>query len=104
MRLVHDKVEGKSEKTAKIQKGIITLNELKIGERARLIRVRGHGEIHKRLIDMGMVPGVVISVERIAPLGDPIDFKLRGYHLSLRKEEAKLVTVESLEKSNDAEH
>jgi Fe2+ transport system protein FeoA len=46
---------------------------------------------------MGFVPGAVLGVERVAPLGDPIDIKLRGYHLSLRKEEAALITVEALE-------
>jgi Fe2+ transport system protein FeoA len=49
------------------------------------------------LIDMGMAPGAVVGVERVAPLGDPIDIKLRGYHLSLRKDEASLVSVEFME-------
>jgi DtxR family Mn-dependent transcriptional regulator len=73
------------------------LNRLKIGQRAKLIRIGGRGELHKRLVDMGLVPGAIVGVERVAPLGDPIDIKLRGYHLSLRKEEAALVTVEALE-------
>jgi DtxR family Mn-dependent transcriptional regulator len=72
------------------------LNRLKIGQRAKLIRIGGRGELHKRLVDMGLVPGAIVGVERVAPLGDPIDIKLRGYHLSLRKEEAALVTVEAL--------
>lgn len=95
--LVEGKPETKPDEGKEQQGGTVTLNDLKIGQRARLVKVRGQGEVHKRLIDMGMVPGVVIAVERIAPLGDPIDFKLRGYHLSLRKEEAKLVTVAVLE-------
>jgi Fe2+ transport system protein FeoA len=73
------------------------LNHLKIGQRAKLVRIGGRGELHKRLVDMGFVPGAVLGVERVAPLGDPIDIKLRGYHLSLRKEEAALITVEALE-------
>ncbi len=78
-------------------KGRTILNQLKIGQRARLVRIAGRGELHKRLVDMGLVPGAVVGVERVAPLGDPIEIKLRGYHLSLRREEAALITVETLE-------
>ena len=74
-----------------------TLSELKIGERARLAKIGGQGEIHKRLVDMGMVPGATLAVERIAPFGDPLDVKVRGFHLSLRKSEAALLQVVSLE-------
>ncbi len=74
-----------------------TLGDLSVGQHARLIKVGGQGAVRKKLVDMGMVPGTVIGVERFAPLGDPIDVKLRGYHLSLRKEEASLVFVEALE-------
>jgi DtxR family Mn-dependent transcriptional regulator len=73
------------------------LSLLKIGQRAKLVRIGGKGELHKRLIDMGLAPGAVLGVERVAPFGDPIEIKLRGYHLSLRKEEAALITVEALE-------
>ncbi|MDI9394403.1 MAG: ferrous iron transport protein A [Euryarchaeota archaeon] len=73
-----------------------TLNMLEIGQRARIIQVKGKGSSRKRLLDMGMVPGAVLSVSKKAPLGDPLDFKLKGYNLSLRKEEAKMVFVEVL--------
>jgi DtxR family transcriptional regulator, Mn-dependent transcriptional regulator len=79
---------------------ITTLNELETGQHGKLIRIGGEGELHKRLVDMGMVPGSVVVVERVAPLGDPIDIKLRGYHLSLRKDEASLVSVELLQGAN----
>ncbi len=75
------------------------LSELGVGQRARLVKVAGEGELRKKLVDMGMVPGAVIAIERFAPLGDPIDVKLRGYHLSLRKKEASMVSVEVLEGS-----
>ncbi len=75
------------------------LSELSVGQRARLVKVAGEGELRKKLIDMGMVPGAVIAIERFAPFGDPIDVKLRGYHLSLRKKEASMVSVEVLEGS-----
>ncbi|HID61993.1 MAG TPA: ferrous iron transport protein A [Anaerolineae bacterium] len=70
------------------------LTELKPGERGRVVRVGGSGAIHRRILDMGVVSGAEIEVERVAPLGDPIEFKLLGYHLSLRKEEAQNVRVE----------
>lgn len=83
------------------QRGAMNLNDMKVGGRARVLKVRGQGEVHKRLLDMGMIPGVVVAVERVAPLGDPIDFKVRGYHLSLRKEEAKLIAVEAIEEGRE---
>lgn len=74
-----------------------TLNMLEIGQRARVIQVKGRGNSRKRLLDMGMVPGTVLSVTKKAPLGDPMDFKLKGYNLSLRKQEAEMVIVELME-------
>lgn len=74
-----------------------TLNMLETGQKARVIQVRGRGSSRKRLLDMGMVPGTVLSVTKKAPLGDPVDFKLKGYNLSLRKAEAEAVVVEVLE-------
>ncbi|MDQ1275194.1 MAG: ferrous iron transport protein [Euryarchaeota archaeon] len=74
-----------------------TLNMLEIGQKARVIQVKGGGSSRKRLLDMGMVPGTVLSVTKKAPLGDPVDFKLKGYNLSLRKKEAEMIIVEQLE-------
>lgn len=74
-----------------------TLNVLETGQRARVIQVKGQGSSRKRLLDMGMVPGTILSVTKKAPLGDPVDFKLKGYNLSLRKREAETVIVEILE-------
>jgi len=70
------------------------LSELKPGQKGKVVRVGGSGAIHRRILDMGVVPGVEIEVERVAPLADPVEFKLLGYHLSLRKEEAQNVHVE----------
>ena len=75
------------------------LSELQTGQRGKVVRIGGDGELHKRLVDMGMVSGAVVAVERVAPLGDPIDVKLRGYHLSLRKDEARLVAVSVFEEA-----
>ena len=74
----------------------IALAELSPGQKAKVERIKGRSEINKRLVDMGLTPGSVIEMGRIAPLGDPIEIKVRGYPLSLRKEEAEKVTVELL--------
>ena len=70
------------------------LHELEPGEKGRVVKVGGGG-IHRRLLDMGLVSGSEIEVERVAPLGDPIEIKIKGYHLSLRKEEAVNIQVET---------
>jgi len=73
---------------------IKTLNQLKPGDRATIIKVGGHGAVRRRILDMGVVRGTEIEVEKVAPLGDPVELKLLGYHLSLRKEEARSIYVE----------
>jgi len=70
------------------------LSEMKVGERGRINKVGGSGQVHRRILDMGVIPPATVEVERIAPMGDPIWIRLRGYQLSLRKEEAANVNVE----------
>ncbi|OPY79168.1 MAG: Transcriptional regulator MntR [Syntrophorhabdus sp. PtaU1.Bin058] len=70
------------------------LKNMKPGQKCRILKVRGRGETNKRILEMGMTPGSVVELERIAPLGDPIDVKVKGYHLSLRKDEAEGIDVE----------
>lgn len=72
----------------------LTLRDLKPGQRCKIVKVRGRGEVNKRILEMGVTPGSVAELERIAPLGDPIDIKVKGYHLSLRKDEAAGIDVE----------
>jgi DtxR family Mn-dependent transcriptional regulator len=72
------------------------LKNLKPGQKGRVLKVHSQGEIKRRIIEMGVIPGSVIEVERIAPLGDPIDIKVKGYHLSLRKEDAEKIEIEAL--------
>jgi DtxR family Mn-dependent transcriptional regulator len=72
------------------------LKNLKPGQKGRVLKVHSLGEIKKRIIEMGVIPGSVVEIERIAPLGDPIDIKVKGYHLSLRKEDAEKIEVETL--------
>lgn len=72
------------------------LSELELGQNARILKVNGSGAVRRRMIDMGIVPGMEIIMERFAPLGDPIEIKLKGCHISLRKEEAENVLVEEI--------
>jgi Fe2+ transport system protein FeoA len=74
-----------------------SLAEMRPKERGRIAKVGGSGHVHRRILDMGVVPDAEVEVERIAPLGDPIEIKIKGYHLSLRKEEAAQVHVEVAE-------
>jgi Fe2+ transport system protein FeoA len=70
------------------------LSELKPKEKGKIAKVGGGGSIHRRLLDMGLVSGSEIEVERVAPLGDPMQVRIKGYHLTLRKEEAANIQVE----------
>ena len=74
------------------------LDELKVGETGQIKMVDGEGRLRRRLFDMGVTPGAVVKVHKLAPLGDPIEVTLRGYELTLRKNEAHLVHVEVEEK------
>ena len=72
----------------------VTLDTLKVGQRGVVVRIEGQGPARRRMLDMGLVPGAEVKVVRVAPLGDPIEFQVKGYSLSLRKTEAANVTVE----------
>jgi ferrous iron transport protein A len=72
------------------------LNELKEGDRARIVDVEGDDSIAVRLLEMGLTPDEEIVLLGFAPLGDPIEFEIRGYRLSLRSSEAQRVEVEML--------
>ncbi len=71
------------------------LSELKPKERGRIVKVGGSGAVRRRIMDMGVIPGTEVEVAKVAPLGDPVDIVLKGYHLSLRKGEAKDILVET---------
>lgn len=71
-----------------------SLAELKAGEAGKVVSVSLPSENRQRLLEMGLTRGASISVVRFAPLGDPVDVKIRGYHLSLRKHEAESIEVE----------
>jgi ferrous iron transport protein A len=73
---------------------MIPLSQLKPKERGTITKVGGDGPVRRRILDMGVVPGTEVQVVKVAPLGDPVDLLIRGYHLSLRKEEAREILVD----------
>jgi Fe2+ or Zn2+ uptake regulation protein/Fe2+ transport system protein FeoA len=73
-----------------------TLDQLLVGSTARVRRVGGRGIVRRRLMDMGLVRGVEIEFIKAAPMGDPLEFRVLDFHLSLRKTEAQLVEIEPL--------
>lgn len=70
-----------------------TLDALPIGSRARIARVGGDDALRRRLLEMGLCPGIEVELLRRAPLGDPIELRLRGYLLSVRTEHAKHISL-----------
>lgn len=71
-----------------------TLKSLKPGNSGKITVIKGTGAVRRRLMDMGVVRGTDVYVEKVAPLGDPIEVKIKGYNLSLRKEDAENIIVE----------
>ena len=71
-----------------------TLKDVKVGEDAKIVKLHGEGAVKRRIMDMGITKGVEVNVRKVAPLGDPIEVTVRGYELSLRKEDAKEIEVE----------
>jgi ferrous iron transport protein A len=72
------------------------LSQLAVGGRARVLRVEGVDEIGVRLLEMGLTPGVEVRLLGTAPLGDPMEFEVRGYRLSIRRNEAERVVTEAV--------
>ena len=71
----------------------MTLNELPVGKAAVITKVGGAGALRCRLLDMGMIPKTKIVITKVAPMGDPIELRLRGYTLTIRIEDAKNIEV-----------
>ena len=74
----------------------MTLKDINVGKRARVLKVGGEGAIRRRIMDMGITKGVEIYVRKVAPLGDPMELFIRGYELSLRKADADMIEVEEI--------
>ena len=71
----------------------MTLAELKIGQSARILAVGGEGALRCRLMDMGLIPKTRLTLQKIAPMGDPLEIHIRGYELTLRREEAEKIEI-----------
>ncbi len=86
-------LENKEKKEESMEK---KLSQLKVGSKGVIKKIVGDPVLRKRLMNMGVVPGTEVRVEKMAPLGDPMDVVVRGFHLSLRKEEAENIVVEEV--------
>lgn len=72
----------------------MTLKEVAVGSVAKVKKITGAGPLRRRIMDMGITKGVDVYVRKVAPLGDPIELTVRGYELSIRKDEAEAIEVE----------
>lgn len=72
----------------------MNLSELKPGEKGKVQKIEITGPVKRRIMDMGITKGVEVLVRKVAPLGDPIELTIRGYELSIRKDDAKYIVVE----------
>lgn len=72
----------------------MTLDELEISVPSKIVAVNGQGALRDRLLDMGLTPRTEVRIRKVAPMGDPIEITLRGYELTLRKEDAQMIEVE----------
>lgn len=72
----------------------MTLKEMKPGWPGKVVSIGESGPLKRRIMDMGITPGVEVKVIKAAPLGDPVEINVRGYELSLRKEEAARIEVQ----------
>ena len=71
-----------------------TLRDVAIGETSKVLKIHGEGKVKRRIMDMGITKGVEIFVRKVAPLGDPIEITVRGYELTLRKDDADIIEME----------
>ncbi|MBQ1526928.1 MAG: ferrous iron transport protein A [Lachnospiraceae bacterium] len=71
-----------------------TLKDVKVGETVKVVKLNGEGAVKRRIMDMGITKNTEVYVRKVAPLGDPIEVKVRNYELSLRKADAEMIDVE----------
>ena len=71
-----------------------TLKQAKVGETVKVVKLTGQGAVKRRIMNMGITKGVEIFIRKVAPLGDPVEVTVRGYELSLRKDDASMIEVE----------
>lgn len=71
-----------------------TLRQIKVGETVKVKKLHGEGAVKRRIMDMGITKGVDVYIRKVAPLGDPIEVTVRGYELSIRKDDAEMIEIE----------
>ena len=71
-----------------------TLRQVKVGETVTDVKLHGEGAVKRRIMDMGITKGVQVYVRKVAPLGDPVEVNVRGYELSIRKNDAEMIEVQ----------
>ncbi len=71
-----------------------TLRQVKIGDTVTVVKLHGEGAVKRRIMDMGITKGTAVHVRKVAPLGDPVEVTVRGYELSIRKEDAEMIEVQ----------
>lgn len=74
-----------------------TLRQAQVGQTVKVVKLHGEGALRRRMMDMGITKGTEIYIRKIAPLGDPVEVNIRGYELTLRKEDAEIVEIETEE-------
>ena len=70
-----------------------TLKDAKIGDTVKVVKLHGEGPVKRRIMDMGITKGVQVYVRKVAPLGDPVEVNVRGYELSIRKNDAEMIEI-----------
>ena len=71
-----------------------TLRQVKVGETVTVVKLHGEGAVKRRIMDMGITKGVQVYVRKVAPLGDPVEVNVRGFELSIRKNDAEMIEVQ----------
>lgn len=71
-----------------------SLKEVSVGETVKVLKIEGEGAVKRRIMDMGITRGTEIFVRKVAPLGDPVELTIRGYELSIRKDDAEIIKVD----------
>ncbi len=76
----------------------MTINDLQVGQKGIITQVGGEGPLRLRFLDMGLIPGTQVQLQKIAPMGDPIQIQVRGYELTIRREDARMIRLQEVEK------
>lgn len=75
----------------------MTIDDLKIGQGGTISAVGGEGPLRLRFLDMGLIPGTYVTLQKIAPMGDPIQIRVRGYELTIRREDARKISIREVQ-------